>query len=233
MLWRIKALWLACLSGGRWSQFPLLPVVSASASRSPAFVSSRRSTRSFATAASNVSTSSGSANGTTESSFAMECDEPTLVAQRVFATDKRPVILFDGVCNMCNGAVNLALDWDPKGKLRFSALQSNVGRALLQVNGRAANDISSIVLVTEDSAFIKSDAILRITEALTPLRLVALKPAAVVARWVVPRFLRDIVYDGVAVSRYNILGKQDQCRFDADGEFEDRFVDDRLAQKQV
>lgn len=155
--------------------------------------------------------------------------DPSTVAQQVFAADKRPVILFDGVCNLCNGAVNLALDWDPQGKLRFSALQSNVGRALLQKNGRAADDISSIVLVTQDGAYVKSDAILRITEALTPLRLLPLKPAAVVGRWVVPRFLRDIIYDGVANNRYDLMGKQDQCRFDADGEFEDRFVNEDLA----
>ena len=157
-----------------------------------------------------------------------DVEEPSVVVQRVFATDKRPVILFDGVCNLCNGAVNLALDWDPKGKLRFSALQSNVGRALLQANGREADDISSIVLVKQDGAYIKSDAILRITEAFVPL-----KPAAVLSRYVVPRFLRDIIYDGVANNRYDIMGKQDQCRFDADGEFEDRFVDDDLALKKA
>ena len=157
-----------------------------------------------------------------------DVEEPSVIVERVFATDKRPVILFDGVCNLCNGAVNLALDWDPQGKLRFSALQSNVGRALLQANGRAADDISSIVLVNQDGAFVKSDAILRITEAFVPF-----KPAAILGRYVVPRFLRDIIYDGVANNRYDIMGKQDQCRFDADGEFEDRFVDDDLALKKA
>jgi predicted DCC family thiol-disulfide oxidoreductase YuxK len=155
--------------------------------------------------------------------------EPVVVAQRVFESDKRPVILFDGVCNMCNGAVNLALDWDPKGRLRFSALQSNVGRALLEANGRASGDISSIVLVTQDGAFVKSDAVLKITEELIPLSLLPLKPAAVLGRYFVPKFLRDIIYDGVAENRYNVLGKRDQCRFDSDGEFEDRFVNDNIA----
>lgn len=155
--------------------------------------------------------------------------EPSEVSRRVFKSDKRPIILFDGVCNLCNGAVNTALDWDPNGKLRFSALQSDVGRSLLRANGRDGNDISSIVLVTETGAYIKSDAILRITEALTPFRLLPLKPAAKLGRWVVPRFLRDLIYDGVANNRYDLMGKRDQCRFDADGEFEDRFVDDSIA----
>jgi len=157
--------------------------------------------------------------------------DPSAVSSKVFSGDKRPVILFDGVCNLCNNAVNLALDWDPKGKLRFSALQSNVGRSLLEANGRKADDISSIVLVTKDGAFIKSDAVLKITEELTPLSLLPLKPAAVLGRYVVPKFLRDIIYDGVADNRYQLMGKRNECRFDADGEFEKRFVNDDIALK--
>jgi predicted DCC family thiol-disulfide oxidoreductase YuxK len=155
--------------------------------------------------------------------------DPRSVNQRVFDEDKRPVILFDGVCNMCNDAVNLALDWDPKGRLRFSALQSNVGRSLLEANDRKPDDISSIVLVTKDGAYVKSDAVLKITEELMPFSLLPLKPAAVLGRYIVPKFLRDIIYDGVADNRYSIMGKRDQCRFDSDGEFEDRFVDDQIA----
>lgn len=139
--------------------------------------------------------------------------------------------MLDTVCNLCNNAVNLALDWDPEGKLRFSALQSNVGRALLEANGRKADDISSIVLVTKDGAFIKSDAVLKITEELTPLSLLPLKPAAVLGRFVVPKFLRDIIYDGVADNRYQLMGTRNECRFDADGEFDDRFVKEELALK--
>ena len=62
------------------------------------------------------------------------------MARSIFATDERPVILYDGVCNLCNGGVNFMLDFDlPKddrGTFRFAALQSNVGRALLQRSGR-------------------------------------------------------------------------------------------------
>jgi predicted DCC family thiol-disulfide oxidoreductase YuxK len=158
--------------------------------------------------------------------------DPKTVSTLVFANDKRPVILFDGVCNMCNSAVNLALDWDPKGYLRFSALQSNVGRALLEANGRKADDISSIVLVTKDGAFVKSDAVLKITEELMPTSLLPLKPAAVVTRLLIPKFLRDIIYDNVADNRYQIMGKRIECRLDSGGAFEDRFVDDSIATKR-
>ena len=116
-------------------------------------------------------------------------------------------------------------------KLRFSALQSNVGRSLLEANGRKADDISSIVLITKDGAYVKSDAVLKITEELTPLSLLPLKPAAIVGRLVIPKFLRDIIYDNVADNRYQLMGKRNECRFDADGEFEDRFVNDDIALK--
>ncbi|KAJ1472292.1 hypothetical protein T484DRAFT_1561582, partial [Baffinella frigidus] len=87
-----------------------------------------------------------------------------------FATDDRPVILFDGVCVLCNGGVDFMLDFDlpddVRGTFRFAALQSNVGRALLQRSGRRADDISSIVLATKTDTFLESDAILRIGQGL-------------------------------------------------------------------
>lgn len=136
------------------------------------------------------------------------------------------MVLFDGVCNLCNNAVNLALDWDPNGRLRFAALQSAVGQALLQKNGRKAGDIRSIVLVNPDGAYIKSDAVLKITEALSPP---FLPVAAILGRVLVPPFIRDLIYDQVADNRYQLMGKRDVCRLDAGGEFDDRFVKDELA----
>jgi len=152
------------------------------------------------------------------------------VLDRVFASDDRPIILFDGVCNLCNNAVNLALDWDPRDRLRFAALQSNVGRALLQAHGREADDISSIVFVTPRGAFVKSDAILGISAELDPLPFLPLRPFSRLATAVVPTFLRDLIYDGVADNRYSIMGKRNECRFDAEGEFDNKFVDESLAE---
>ncbi|XP_024516609.1 DCC family protein At1g52590, chloroplastic isoform X1 [Selaginella moellendorffii] len=86
--------------------------------------------------------------------------------QPLFASDTRPVILFDGVCNLCNGGVNFVLDRDPRARLRFAALQSNAGRALLERSGRSRDDISSIVLVEKQRSYIKSEAVLRIAHYL-------------------------------------------------------------------
>ena len=94
----------------------------------------------------------------------------------------------------CNGGVNTALQFDKKGALRFAALQSDAGKALLRRSNRSPDDISSIVLVEESGSFIKSEAILRIANYLDiPFPLLA-QPA-----WVVPKFVRDGVYDQVGL----------------------------------
>ena len=68
------------------------------------------------------------------------------LAKTVFETDDRPIILYDGICNLCNGGVNFMLDWDSpnekRGNFRFAALQSEVGKALLQRSGRRPDDVS-------------------------------------------------------------------------------------------
>lgn len=215
---------------------PPLPTAISSRSATPLTSSSDSS---HVLASTTTSSTSSSSSSTTSNNLQdnnneddNELDIPCNVYQRVFEIDQRPIILFDGVCNMCNSAVNLALDWDPKGKLRFAALQSNVGRSLLQYNGREANDISSIVLVTPTGAYIKSDAILKITEALTAGSIIPLKPTAILGQYLIPKFIRDIIYDGVANNRYSIMGKRNECRLDHDGEFANRFINDELAMKQ-
>jgi predicted DCC family thiol-disulfide oxidoreductase YuxK len=135
------------------------------------------------------------------------------------------LIIFYLVCNVCNSAAN-----PTKGKLQFFALQFHMAKALLQTNGRNAKNISFIVLVTEDRAFTKLDIILKYTQELKPLSLLPFKPGAVVlGRYVVPKFLRDIIYDNVADNRYQSMWKQVECRLDSDGAFENRFVDHSIA----
>ncbi|KAK3241928.1 hypothetical protein CYMTET_48346 [Cymbomonas tetramitiformis] len=135
-----------------------------------------------------------------------------------FATDKRPIILFDGVCNMCNGGVNFCLDWDKTGELRFAALQSEAGKALLVKSGRRPDDISSIVFVDETGSLLKSEAVIKIAELLSlPF------PALSVFASFFPAFFRDFVYDTVAENRYSILGERSACRL-SDPNFDNRFV---------
>jgi predicted DCC family thiol-disulfide oxidoreductase YuxK len=77
-------------------------------------------------------------------------------------SDTRPIMLFDGVCNLCNGGVRFVQEHDPNRSIRYIPLQSESGRKLLQRSGRAPDDISSVVLVEKDRSYIKSEAVLRI-----------------------------------------------------------------------
>ena len=114
--------------------------------------------------------------------------------------------------------MNFVLDWDTLQKLRFAALQSDAGRALLERSGRRPDDISSIVLVDPSESYIKSDAVLRIAEYLQI-------PFPLLAQFFLPLplLIRDTVYDQVAANRYFFFGKTDACRL-GDDTFADRFV---------
>lgn len=115
------------------------------------------------------------------------------------------VILFDGVCNLCNGWVRFVLRRDPQRHFRFASLQSTVGAEVLRRHGLPDDYLGSILLLADGVLFSKSDAVLRIAGHL---------------RWpwpvlrvfvVVPRALRDVVYDWVARNRYRWFGKSDSC----------------------
>jgi len=185
------------------------------------------------------SSSSSSTSKTNKKNTAVKTSPPSksLLLDEAFSkTDSRPVILFDGVCNLCHGGVNFVLDTDntPDGALRFAALQSDLGRVLLERAGKKPDDISSIVLVEcegqsnnndkELKFYFKSEAVLRIGAKLGNFYGIPLSPFAKVANAFVPMFIRDKIYDTVAKNRYNLLGKKDECRFDADGKFDERFL---------
>jgi len=117
----------------------------------------------------------------------------------------RPTILFDGVCNLCNRSVRFVVARDPNERFAFAPLQSGKGRELLTRVGLAADALTSIVLVEEDRAFEKSDAVLRILAGLS-----GLWPLLSLLR-VVPRKLRDAVYDWIAANRYRWFGQCAEC----------------------
>ena len=114
------------------------------------------------------------------------------------------LVLFDGVCNLCNASVRFIIPRDPHGHFQFATLTSNAAaRALASVSPTNLPD--SVVLVDEGRIFTRSDAALRILRRLTfpwPLAYGLI---------VVPRPIRDALYDAVARRRYRWFGRQDQC----------------------
>ena len=110
-----------------------------------------------------------------------------------------PVIVFDGICVICNGWVRFLLKRD-RGRYRFASMQSPAGRALLLAHGLDADDPSSFLLVEQGRAFTDSDAIVRVLAGLGG----AWKIAALLV--LVPRFVRDPLYRLIARNRYRWFG---------------------------
>jgi len=116
-----------------------------------------------------------------------------------------PVILFDGECNLCNGFVRFVLPRDPAGRFKFAPLQSPVGQEMLRGHALPTNALSSVVLAEGDKVSTRSTAVLRI------LRGLKAPWPAVYALVLIPRPLRDAVYDWIARNRYRWFGQRDTC----------------------
>lgn len=118
------------------------------------------------------------------------------------------VVLFDGVCNLCNASVQFILDRDARGYFRFAALQSEAGAKALRAHGREASsgEPDSVVLIEDGRVYERSDAALRIAR-----RLDGAWPALCVLL-VIPRPLRDTAYKLIARNRYRWFGRAAECR---------------------
>lgn len=116
------------------------------------------------------------------------------------------IVLFDGVCNFCNASVNFVIDRDKAGKLAFASLQSDIGRNLLKENNYWDTQLTSVLFIKNGKVYEKSDAALEIARELSGAwsMLYAFK--------IVPRPLRNLVYDWIARNRYKWFGQQDSCR---------------------
>ena len=118
--------------------------------------------------------------------------------------NEHPVILFDGVCNFCNGSVNFLIRLDKKARFRFSPLQSDFGQVMLKFE-KLPPQPDSFILVTGDKWYEKSSAALKI------LGLLPWYWKWTQIFWLVPKFLRDGLYEFISRNRYKWFGKKDQC----------------------
>lgn len=111
-----------------------------------------------------------------------------------------PIIVFDGICVLCNGWVRFLLRHDRENRYRFAAMQSKGGRALLSENGLDADDPASFLLVEDGRAWTDSDAIRRVL-----IGLGGIWQAAVLIS-LVPRAVRNPIYRTIARNRYRWFG---------------------------
>jgi predicted DCC family thiol-disulfide oxidoreductase YuxK len=132
-----------------------------------------------------------------------------------------PVLLYDGVCGLCDGLVQWVIRRDPEGRIRFASLQSDRGRSLAQGAGIAVPEIESrqtVFFLHEGRVYRKSEAIRGL------LRILPYPSHALLILFFMPRAFNDFWYDRVARHRYRIFGKLDSCRIPAAGQ-KDRFIE--------
>jgi len=133
-------------------------------------------------------------------------------------TQKNPILLFDGVCNLCSTYVEWLLSHDTKGVFRFAPLQSALGQNLLKTHGYTDRALGTMVLVADGTLYVRSDAVLELLRRLGGVWSLAY------GFKILPRFLRDAVYKAVANNRYRWFGKRESCWLPR-REWADRFLD--------
>jgi predicted DCC family thiol-disulfide oxidoreductase YuxK len=119
--------------------------------------------------------------------------------------NSKPIILFDGICNLCNGAVQFVIKHDPEGKFLFASLQSEAGQEVLKQYNLPAGNFNSFILLQNEKVYNKSTAALKVARQIKG-----------VWSWlyifiVIPQFIRDAVYNWIAKNRYKWFGKKDVC----------------------
>jgi len=128
------------------------------------------------------------------------------------------IILFDGVCNLCNSAINFVILRDPNNRFLFAPLQSASGEALVKKYHIDTSQVDSIILIKNNTAYSKSTAALKIAQSLSglwPLFTLFI---------IIPPFIRNWVYDFVARNRYQWYGKKEACMIPTP-ELKSKFLD--------
>jgi predicted DCC family thiol-disulfide oxidoreductase YuxK len=129
------------------------------------------------------------------------------------------IVIFDGVCNLCNGVVRWIIPRDPAQRIRFAALQSPAGQRLLQQHAVDTTTLDSVIVIDGDAVLVESDAALRICHVLRgPWPLLR-------HLQIIPRAWRDTIYRWVARNRYRWFGRREQCMLPSPTH-KQRFIDD-------
>lgn len=127
------------------------------------------------------------------------------------------IVIFDGVCNFCNGAVNFIINRDPQGLYKFTPMQSDYAKSLMDKYGIRNVGVDTFLLIKDGECFIWTEAALEIANELSGM-------------WylckvfkVVPRVLRDSAYRAFARNRYTLFGKTNKCMVPTQA-YRERFV---------
>lgn len=117
----------------------------------------------------------------------------------------QPIVLFDGVCNLCNGAVQFIIRHDKKNVFMFASLQSEVGQKLLEQYNFPPDELRSFILINNGKAYTRSTGALKVAKNLNRLWFL------LYGFIIIPKFMRDSIYNWVGRNRYKWFGKKDEC----------------------
>ncbi len=116
-----------------------------------------------------------------------------------------PIILFDGVCNFCNSAVNFVIKRDKRSILKFATLQSDIAHQLLETLNLPGNDLKTFVFIENNKIYTRSTAALKVCRYLNGLW------PMMYGFIIVPKFIRDSIYNWISKNRYQWFGKKENC----------------------
>ncbi len=117
----------------------------------------------------------------------------------------RPIVLFDGVCNLCNGAVHFIIRNDKKNVFMFTPLQSVAGQKLLAQYDFPLDELNSFILIYNGKAYTKSTGALMVAKKLNGLW------PLLYSYIIIPKFIRDSIYTFIGTNRYKWFGKKNEC----------------------
>ena len=129
----------------------------------------------------------------------------------------QPLLLFDGVCNLCNSSVQFVIKYDTKKQFHFSSLQSDAAKEILLQFGETNLNLDSVILISDEKIYSKSSAILRVLKLLGGFYSIG------IIFYIIPKFIRDKIYDFVAKNRYKWYGKRESCML-PNKELKNRFL---------
>ncbi len=116
------------------------------------------------------------------------------------------IIFFDGYCSLCNGLVDRLMRWDKRKEIQFASLQGETARRLLPPERQSESDPDTVLYLRDGSIYERSTAILLVLKDLGGLWRIF------TVLFIIPRFLRDLVYRFIARIRYTVFGRRDTCR---------------------
>jgi predicted DCC family thiol-disulfide oxidoreductase YuxK len=119
--------------------------------------------------------------------------------------NRRSIILFDGVCNLCNGAIQFVIKRDTKNQFVFASLQSEEAKKILAGHNFRLHKMESFFLVENGNVYDRSTAALKVLRKLNGLC------KLLYAFIIIPKFIRDAAYDFIARNRYRWFGRKDEC----------------------